>query len=310
MTSDPGTLAQDGTDQRRALAYPDSRFARLGGIEVHHEVHGDAAAPALLLSHHFYGSTRSWRHLTGDLARDHLVTAFDRPGFGLTERPDRRPRPGGSYFDRATAARIGWELLDHLGAARAVLVGSSAGGTNVLEMYAQRPERVRALVLIAPAITGDVGPPALLRPLLRRRPLRSVGPRIVRRLARDIDVARVSRAWYDPARATTDDVEPYRRMLAVAGWERGLWDLVTAERPPDLRDLLPTIEVPTLVVTGDHDRTVVPDWSRRTAAAIPGARFAVIEGCGHTPHEERPRALLETLRGFLAGLEPDPARPH
>ncbi|MFP4634929.1 MAG: alpha/beta fold hydrolase, partial [Nitriliruptoraceae bacterium] len=272
MTSDPSTLTEE-TSKRRALAYADSRFARLAGIEVHHEVQGDADAPAVLLSHHFYGSTRTWRHLIDDLARDHLVTAFDRPGFGLTERPDRRPHRGGSYFDRDTAARIGWKLLDHLGVGRAVLVGSSAGGTNVLEMYAQRPERVRALVLIAPAITGDVGPPAPLRPLLRKPPFRSLGPRVVRRLAGEIDVARISRAWFDPSRATAADAEPYQRMLAVEGWERGLWEVVTAERPPDLRALLATLKVPTLVVTGDHDGTIAPSWSRQTAAAIPGARF-------------------------------------
>ncbi|MFP4634796.1 MAG: alpha/beta fold hydrolase, partial [Nitriliruptoraceae bacterium] len=89
-----------------------------------------------------------------------------------------------------------------------------------------------------------------------------------------------------------------------------LWEVVIAEPPPDLRALLPTLEVPTLVVTGDHDRTIAPSWSRQTAAAIPGARFAQIEGCGHTPQEERPHALLEVLRGFLAGLDPDAATPR
>ena len=302
MTVHPTTDAGERTRPARALAYPVSRFARLAGVEVHHEVHGDPPAPALLLSHHFYGSTRTWRHLTADLARDHLVAAFDRPGFGLTERP-RHPWNGvAAPYRRATAARIGWELLDHLDVDEAVLVGSSAGGTNVLEMYAQRPDRVRALVLISPAITGDVGPPAPIRPLMRTGPLRAVGPRVVRRLTGRVDVARVSRGWFDPSRATAADAEPYQRMLQVDGWDRGLWEAVCAQRPPDLRGVLRTIHVPTLVVAGDHDSVIAADLSRRTAAAIPDARFRLIERCGHTPQEERPGELVTAIRSFLGDL--------
>ena len=299
----PTTRTAHRTHPARVLAYPESRFARLAGVEVHHEVHGDAAAPALLLSHHFYGSTRTWRQVTSDLARDHLVTAFDRPGFGLTERP-RRPWNGAEPpYRRATAARIGWELLDHLDVERAVLVGCSAGGTNVLEMYAQRPERVRALVLISPAITGDVGPPAAVRPLLRTPPLRAVGPRLVRRLAGEIDAQRVSRSWFDPSRATAETAEPYRRMLQVDRWDEGLWEAVTAEPPPDLRPVLRRVDVPTLVLAGDHDPVIAPHWNRRTAAAIPGARYRPVEQCGHTPQEERPGAVVRAIRAFLSDVE-------
>jgi pimeloyl-ACP methyl ester carboxylesterase len=66
--------------------------------------------------------------------------------------------------------------------------------------------------------------------------------------------------------------------------------------------LLTEIHVPTLVVSGDHDRTIAVDWTRRTAAAIPGSRFELIEDCGHTPQEERPGDLLRIVRSFLADL--------
>ena len=288
-----------------ALAYPDSRFAPIAGVEVHHEAHGPVDAPAVLLSHHFYGSTRTWRHVAANLADDHRVVAFDRPGFGLTERPARTGRrtPEVSPYRRATAARIGWGLLDHLDVDRAVLVGSSAGGTNVLEMYRRQPERVRALVLLSPAITGDVGPPGPLRRPLRSAPARAVGAALVRRLTRNVDVERISRSWFAPQRATVDDAEPYQRMLHVDGWDQGLWDAITAEHPPDLREVVRSVEVPTLVVTGDHDRVVAPRLSRATAAAIPGAHFAVLEDCGHIPQEERPGALLAVIRDFLDRLD-------
>jgi pimeloyl-ACP methyl ester carboxylesterase len=284
---------------RRELARPSSRFLDLDGIEVHHEVHGPDDGPTLILSHHFYGSTPVWDRLVPLLADDHRVVTWDRPGFGLTERPMRETRADNPYT-RAAAARLGWSLLDALGVRETVLVGASAGGTNVLEMYAQAPERVRALVLLAPAITGDVGAPPQLRALLNTRPLRRIAPRAVERLAGEVTRARSTRSWADPSRATDEDLAPYRDLLRVEGWSRGLWEVMTAEPPPDLRPVLRSIRVPTLVVTGAQDRTIAPRWGRWVAATVPGGRFTLLPDCGHVPHQERPTELAAIVRPFLA----------
>jgi pimeloyl-ACP methyl ester carboxylesterase len=280
----------------------ESRFARLAGVDVHHEVAGRPQDPTVLLLHHFYGNTTTWRHVIADLGRDHHVAAFDRPGFGLTERPPRRAWTDGNPYTREASARITVGLLDRLQARRAVLVGSSAGGTVALETYARAPERVRALVLVSPAITGDVGPPPGLRPVLRSVGARRVGPRVVRRLARDVTLDRVTRSWHDPSRGSEEDLDAYRRPLQVEGWERGLWEVVTAEDPPRLGDLLHRIDVPTLVVSGASDRVIAPRWNARTAAAIAGARLEIIPACGHTPQEECPDRLTAVIRDFLDDL--------
>jgi pimeloyl-ACP methyl ester carboxylesterase len=284
-----------------ALADPDSRFATLAGLEVHHKVSGDPAHPSVVLHHHFYGNVFTWRHVLAGLGTDHRVVAFDRPGFGLTERPPidgRTPSP----YARESAARITVELLDHLGIDQTVLVGSSAGGTAALETFARAPERVRGLVLLSPAITGDVGPPPTIRPLLRSAQAARIAPRLIGRLAGEITLERISRSWHDPSRATEDDLDAYLRPMQVEGWERGYLGVFGAEDPPDLRALLPRIDVPTLVVTGASDAVISPAWNRRTAAAIPGARFEVLADCGHTPQEECPEQLLAVVRGFLDEL--------
>lgn len=292
MTSDDG-----GTVPRRALARPSSRFATIDGVEVHHEVHGPDDAPTLLLSHHFYGSTAVWDRFSPYLTDAHRVVTWDRPGFGLTQRPRRRP--DGSPYTRAAAARLGWGLLDTLGIEEAVLVGASAGGSNVLEMYDRAPDRVRALVLLAPAITGDVGAPPRLRPLLRTAPVRSVAPRVVERLAGEVTHARSTRSWADPSRATDSDIAPYRDLLRTEGWARGLWEVMTVEPPPDLRPVLRRVHVPTLVVTGAQDRTIAPRWGRWVAGAVPDGRFSILPDCGHVPHQERPDELAALVRPFL-----------
>lgn len=295
-----------GPSHARAFGDPDSRFATLAGIDVHHKVAGPDDAPAVVLLHHFHGNVATWRHVQRGLADHYRVAAFDRPAFGLTERPRRRTWNGANPYTRETSARLTVELLDELGMDQAVLIGSSAGGTVALEAYAQAPERVRALVLVAPAITGDVGPPAFLRPLLRHPQLRRLGPRIIRRAAGEITLERVAGSWSDPSRATADDVAAYTVPMQAEGWHAGYWEVFAAEPPPDLSALLPRIAVPTLVVTGDQDRVVSPHLSRRTAAAIPGAAYVEIPGCGHTPQEECPDAFEEAVRDFLRRL-PDEA---
>jgi pimeloyl-ACP methyl ester carboxylesterase len=284
---------------RHRLAGPDGRFVRLDGIDVHHRVVGEPSPerPSVLLLHHFFGNVVTWRHVLAGLAPDHHVVAYDRPGFGLTERPPRHAWNGRHPYTRETAASLGLALLDHVGADDVVLVGSSAGGTAALEILRRAPQRVRGLVLMAPAITGDVGPPSPLRPLLR--PAAALATRWIHRMAADLTPERVGRSWHDPSKATEEDADAYRIALEVPGWDEAFWHVVTAEPSPDLRHVLPTIDVPTLLVHGASDRVIRPSWSRRTAAAIPGARFVELDAVGHTPQEEAPERLLPLLRAFL-----------
>lgn len=287
------------TSQVPAYRRPAGRgsFTRIDGIDVHYRAVG-AAGPGVVLFHHHFGNVATWRHVLDGLADVARVVAFDRPGFGFTERPRGRRRA--DAYTRETASRLATGLMDHLGLEDAVLVGASAGGTIALETVHRAPRRVRGLALLAPAITGDVGPPASLRPLLRRAG-RLLAP-VIRRRAADLSLARVARGWFDPSRATEEDVAAYRAPFDVPGWEAALWATMTADEPPDVRHVLPRIEVPVLVVSGSHDRTVRPAWSRRVAGAVPRGRYVELPDVGHTPHEEAPERLLPVLRGFLAEL--------
>ncbi|MDX1659821.1 MAG: alpha/beta hydrolase [Nitriliruptorales bacterium] len=280
-------------DPRHQLADPDSRFVDLLDTEVHLRLAGDAG-PRVVLLHHFFGNVANWRHVLELLAPHARVAAFDRPGFGLTERPDEPRR-----YTRGYAADLTAALMDHLGWGDAVLVGASAGGTTALEVYDRHPERVAGLALVSPAITGDVGSPAFLRPLLRQEVFAPLGRAVVGKAAGDLSLERVARSWADPSRASQEDLEAYRRTTRVPGWRDAIWTLANVEGTPSLRSLLPRIDVPAVVITGDEDRVISPRWNRRTANAIPTAHLEVIEDCGHTPHEERPDALVAVLRSLL-----------
>lgn len=284
------------------LADPDSRFRDIGDLTVHYKQMG-AGEPALVLLHGFLASTQSWRRVMAPLAVDRAVIAFDRPAFGLTERP----LPGEFSPARnpyATAAQIDLliGLLDSLGIGKAVLVGHSAGGPLAALAALQHPERVEALILIAPAIYTGGGTPGWLKPLLRTPQARRLGPYLVRRfLTGNLDRL-VSLAWHDPTRFTAADAEAYTRYTRIPNWDRALWEFTLAGGSVFPTERLAELTLPVLVITGDDDRLVPTEESIRLAGELPRATLVVIPACGHVPQEECPEATLAAIRAFLAGL--------
>ncbi|MEX0953390.1 MAG: alpha/beta hydrolase [Nitriliruptoraceae bacterium] len=285
-------------------------FVTLAGVDVHHVVAGPVDAPAVLLLHHYHGNVATWRHVIAGLADTHRVIAFDRPGFGHTQRPRRGEWRQGNPYTREATTRIAVQLLDHLGVDRAVLIGASAGGTIALETFARYPGRVEGLALIGPAISGDPGPAPRLRPVLRTPPARAALAFAARRARRELGAERIGRWWHDPSRVSDEDVAIYRDAVSQPGWARALVETMVSDAPPDLRSLLPRVDVPTLVVAGASDRRVRPEWNRRTAEAIPVARFVLLDGVGHTPHEERPDLFVEALRPLLHAAHPSVDEPR
>ncbi len=286
----------EGAVPPRELADADSRFIDVGGLEVHYKLAGEGR-PALVLLHGFAASTFSWREVMAPLAQDYTVVAFDRPAFGLTERP--RTWPGDSPYSTPAQAELTVALLDRLGIERAVLVGNSAGGTVAMLTALQYPERVEGLVLVDPAVYGGGGSPAWLRPLLALPQVDRLGPLFVRRIQGwGLDFARS--AWHDPSRITDEVWAGYTRPLQAQDWDVGLWELTRAGRPLGLEERLGELRLPVLVITGDDDRIVPTEQSVRLAGEIAGAELVVIPNCGHVPHEECPAAWLAAVQDWLA----------
>lgn len=278
------------------LADEDSRFIEVDGLRLHYKEAGQGE-PALVLLHGFGASTFSWRRVLGPLARKRRVVAFDRPGFGLSQRPlrpTRRPSP----YSPEGAADLTAGLMRALGIRRAVLVGNSAGGTVALLTYLRHPDPVAGLILVSPAIHLPVGVPPVLRPLFRTPPMERLGVALVRAVAGRSRML-LERGYHDPSRITSEDLEGYLRFLKAHDWDRALWHLALETGPVDLRAHLPQVRVPTLMVTGDDDRLIPTAVSVELAVRFPHGELAVLPDCGHLPQEECPEAFLEAVEAFL-----------
>ena len=287
------------------------RLVSLGGQQVYvRRAPGpEGAAPALaepaLFVHGLEGSSRNWTDLM-DLLRTRLsCEAVDLPGFG--ESP---PRPDGRYSIAAFAQTV-IALIKQTGPVH--LIGNSLGGAVCVKVAATRPDLIRTLTLISPALP-DFRP----RPDLLRFPLISV-PRVGTRLLRRYQVmppeTRVADviancysnpALFSQARLATEVAELSRRdslgyaAAALAGSIRALTaETLRVGHHSAWRDAA-RVTAPSLVIYGTHDRLVDPRMAGRAAHAFCDARIVVLPRTGHVAHMEHPAAVAAEIEVLLA----------
>lgn len=283
------------------LADPDSQFIEVNGLSVHYKETG-SGKPVLVLLHGFGASLFSWREVMEPLSMFGRTIAFDRPAFGLTERPMPGEWNGQNPYSPEAQVDLVIRLLDGLGVNQAILVGNSAGGTVALNTALTHPERVQALILVDAAVYAGGGSPAWARPILQTPQMQHLGPLIARQIQKNGRTFLES-AWHDPSQITPEVFTGYEKPLQSENWDLALWELTTASHPLGLDERLGELSLPVLVITGDDDRIVPTKQSLRLAQEIPDAELAVISDSGHLPHEEQPDLFMDAVAKFMTRID-------
>src|SRR5687768_6183577 len=264
-------------------AQPGNGIADVNGARIAYDVAG--SGPPVALLHAGIGDRRMWDAQVPAFAEHFTVIRFDARGFGETRKPDA---PFAPYADAIA-------LLDHLGFSRAHFIGVSMGSQTAIEAAIAAPERVSALVAVA-ARTGMPVSPALRAGWDHVNELEEAG---------DIPgaVEYELRMWVDGPDRGVDAVDPEMRER-VRDMNAALFardDDAGEEIPLDspAAERLAEISAPTLIVYGDKDVMDVRQTAGPLAAAIPGARLAVIPNAAHLPQMEWPEIFNEIVLGFL-----------
>ena len=303
----------------RAAATPDSRFVTIPfpgttGIEVHYlerprTAPGTAPSTAastagpdgrtFLLLHGFTFNSFTWDQVLAPFAALGRTIAYDQIPYGLSAKLKEGDWTGPNPYAKEAAIAQVFAVMDALGVKRATLVGNSSGGTLALEAALARPDRVEALILVAPWVYAQrpTFPPAVADlPQLRRLSLY-----IARQLG---DPTLVHYSYHDPARIT-----PERQRLATIHTRMANWDLAwgallhrSLSSPVDVSERLGQVVQPVLLITGDQDKLVQLADTQRVAEALPVATLAVLPDCGHAPQEECPAAFMGAVEPWLRGL--------
>jgi len=257
--------------------------ATIGGAELEHEVEG--SGPAVLLLHAFPLGLFMWEPQVAALAATHRVVRFDARGFGGSPA-------GEGPLTMEAIADDGAALLDHLGIEKAVVAGCSMGGYAALAFVRRHPRRLAGLVLLDTRAGADTEEAKANRAALAAKVLAAGASAAVEAFLPKLLGETTQREQPQLAARLRE------RILATSpqGIANALHGLAARA---DSRDVLATIAVPTLVLVGAEDVLTPPSEAEALAAAIPGARLAVIPGAGHLANLENPRAVNVALRAFL-----------
>ncbi len=242
----------------------------------------------LVLLHGFLCDSRVWRRELEGLSAWFTVMAWDAPGAGASSDP---PDPF-SIADWAECLRA---FLNAVGIERAHVLGLSWGGLLAQELYRLDPMRVQTLILADTYAgwKGSLGEEVAAQRLARCERESSLPP--------DEFVAR----WVPVEFFSDASPELQDEMAAVVSefHPLGFRLMARALADNDTTGLLPTIDVPTLLLWGDDDRRSPLGVAERFRRAIPGAELAVIARTGHVSNMEQPEAFDAHVRRFcLANL--------
>ncbi len=255
----------------------------VNGVSLAVDVRG-TNGPAILFIHGYPFDRTMWQHQLGSLEGFRRV-APDLRGMGLSDAPDLG-------YSMTTYADDLAALLDTLAIDDVILCGLSLGGYVAFEFVRRWRARVRGLILMDTRAEPD-GPEAR-----RTRDAQAT-------LARDrgseaVADGLIPKLFPDPAAAASAVAMRIRRMIGATPVAGIAGALVAMRDRPDSTGLLPTLAgIPTLVVVGDADPITPPDDAQAMAEAIPGARFATIDGAGHIPPLEQPAETSRVIAEFI-----------
>jgi len=289
--------ALENTKPVDELFESDSKMVKLGGLDVHYKQRGDGK-PVIILLHGYGASTFSWRSVMKPLAEYGKVIAYDRPAFGLTERPLPGDWQGDSPYSLESQTSLLLALMDEMKIKKAILVGNSAGGTVALNAALKHPDRVQGLVLVDAAIFVDKQRPQWQQLIMKLPQFRRLGPLLIRSIEKKGDDL-VRSAWHDPDKVTPEVLEGYHKPLQANNWDKALWEYAIVSGASKLQNRLGEVNVPVLVISGDDDQIIPLDDSLSLAQSIPGGRAKVMYACGHVPQEECPDQFMIALGDFI-----------
>jgi 3-oxoadipate enol-lactonase len=249
---------------------------------LHHEISGPAGAPVLLLGGSLGTTLEMWDGQMPLAERLRLVR-FDHRGHGRSPVP---PAP----YEIADLGRDVLALMDELGIERAAYGGVSIGGMAGIWLAVNAPDRVERLVLIC---TAAYLPPASA--------WRERAAAVLEAGSSEVVADAVVERWLTPDYAAEHgDVRAKLRAMLVATNAAGYAACCGAIERMDLREQLPAIDVPTLVVSGSHDPATPIEHQRLIAEAIRAARHEVVGPAAHLAPVQQPEAvnrlILEHLR--------------
>lgn len=265
----------------------------VAGIRIHYLEAGKKTAPPFLLVHGFGGCCRNWLRVIPDLEKKFRVLVPDLPGFGYSERPADYSMSLGDQADTIIA------FLDAMKIQSCHLMGHSMGGGISMLLAARHPDRFKKMILLCPLsyqFKTDLRMKLGMSPVL--------GPIVVGHLyTRRMFMSYIrNKVFFDFSRANPDEIEIEYALFnspeSRRAFQRGL--VATHGDIDWLGDEIRNVSLPTLILWGDHDEVLPPEFGPRLQQDIPGSQLHILKDCGHMIQVEMTKEVCRLVREFLA----------
>ena len=280
------------------------QFTSFDGTRIAYQVRGDG--PVVVLANGLGGTYEAFQHVYAALGDRYRILCWDYRGLYRSSRPKNLMTLAVPYHCRDLARLLDLEKVD-----RAVFIGWSMGVQVNFELAREHRRRMAGIV----AINGTYGSP--FRSALASRLTRYVIPTALSIMKSNAGIvtraSHLALGWNRlvPTMARFGLVSPAideRAMMEVATDFKTLdfaiySDMLRALGAHDARDLLPTLGLPTLILTGDHDLMTPVFTARKMNRMIPGSRLVIIPGGTHYTPLEFPGVVKDEIQRFLAGVQ-------
>jgi len=283
------------TETAAAVALPRTHYTASGNAHIAYQVLGEGPPDIVLIPGFVSHLEQCWMEpllaefleRLGSMAR---LILLDRRGIGLSDRTAGPPNAESTMIDIEA-------VMDAVGTGRAILFGVSEGGAMALKFAHAVPERVRALVLFGTMARGMKGPDY---------------PWALDRAGFDAWLDRMVATWGGPsgirmfAPGMADDPalrDWWARTLRLGSSPGAMRAVLEALRDLDVRDLLPEIDVPALVMHREDDRAIRVEAGRQIAEALPDSVWVRLPGDDHWPWIGETEPVLGAIEPFVSALD-------
>lgn len=244
--------------------------------------------PGLILLHAGVADRRMWKEAASYFASHYTVISYDRRGFGETSSDDVAFRHLDDLDDILARFELG----------PVTIIGCSQGGRIAIDFALAHPQNVSALVLVAPALSGDTSTTQLSRQVQQLLEDLTVAEQ-----RGDIDTVNRIEAhlWLDgPFEVEGRVGAGVRRLFLDMNGNALRHPPLTREiEPPSAVDQLHSIRIPTLLVCGNCDFPHIQHHSAAIAKTLAKSRLLMLEGCAHLVNLEQPERFNRLVEGFL-----------
>ncbi|MEO1005269.1 MAG: alpha/beta fold hydrolase [Cyanobacteria bacterium J06638_38] len=259
--------------------------------------------PPIIFIHGFGASIEHWRHNLPAIAQYHTVYALDLLGFGASIKADTE------YSADLWTEQVHdfWQTFIGI---PVILVGNSIGSLVCLNAAANYPQMIAGLVMLSlpdVSVREDMLPP-LVRPLVTSIENIFASPLLIKSILKIVRRPNIIRRWagvaYPNKAAVTDELVTILSSPAYdEGSEQTLFRLSRSVRKASfarsVRDLLPQINVPILLIWGLKDKMIPPQQAKAIASLNPLVKLIELPDAGHCPHDEYPEQFNALLLDWL-----------